>query len=81
MTSTAMNSPRVDRILRLREVCQITGLCRSNLYALQAQNRFPCRLKICGRAVGWLESEVVQWIVQRLGERNNTIHEDAPPYH
>lgn len=30
-----------QRILRLREVCALTGLSRSFIYQLQAEGRFP----------------------------------------
>ena len=54
------------RILRLAQVRQMTGLGRSCIYQLQAQNQFPQRIKICARAVGWIESEVQQWVANRI---------------
>ena len=54
------------RVLRLKEVCKVTGLGRSFIYLLQAQRRFPHNIKIGVRAVGWLESEVRQWIDNRI---------------
>jgi prophage regulatory protein len=69
MASAAANASLTDNILRVREVCRITGLCRSNLYVLQAQRRFPDRIRISNRAVGWLESEVRQWVQERCTER------------
>lgn len=55
-----------QRLLRLREVCRMTGLCRSMIYKMQAENRFPRRVKIGVRAVGWLEEEVAQWLTDRV---------------
>lgn len=55
-----------QRLLRLREVCRTTGLCRSMIYRMQAENRFPRRVKIGVRAVGWLEDEVAQWLADRV---------------
>lgn len=57
---------RSQRILRLRDVCRTTGLCRSMIYKLQAENRFPRRVRIGLRAVGWLEDEVAQWLAHRV---------------
>jgi len=57
---------RPQRLLRLRDVCRTTGLCRSMIYKLQAENRFPRRVKIGLRAVGWLEDEVAQWLADRV---------------
>src|SRR5580698_2957648 len=43
------------KVLRLPQVCDLTGLCRSMIYQLEADERFPKRVKIGIRAVGWLE--------------------------
>jgi prophage regulatory protein len=63
--STVPPSPQ-SRVLRLKEVCKVTGFGRSFIYQLQAQQRFPHSIKIGERAVGWLESEVRQWIDNRV---------------
>jgi len=61
------------QILRLPMVCQVTGLKRSMIYQLEAERRFPKRIKIGIRAVGWIECEVQEWLVKRIeASRNNT---------
>lgn len=55
-----------ERALRLKQVCQLTGLGRSMIYQMQAEGRFPQRIKLGERAVGWLESEVRDWLRTRL---------------
>ncbi len=50
------------QILRLPQVCRMTGLGRSMIYQLEAERRFPCRVRIGARAVGWAESEVQSWV-------------------
>jgi prophage regulatory protein len=52
--------------LRLPQVCKMTGLRRSMIYRMQAENRFPQRIKLTERAVGWLEREVQEWLAQRI---------------
>ncbi len=54
------------RILRLREVLSQTGLSRSTLYTLVKANDFPRMINLGPRSVGWLESEVDEWIAQRV---------------
>jgi prophage regulatory protein len=61
-----------QRILRLREVCALTGLRRSFIYQLQADGRFPQRIKLGARAVGWLEDEVQQWVGDRIAESRSS---------
>lgn len=59
------SAPRVQ-ILRLPQVCKVTGLGRSMIYQLEAQQRFPCRVRIGARAVGWVEAEVQGWLAGRI---------------
>jgi prophage regulatory protein len=54
-----------ERILRLPQVCKMTGLRRSFVYELQAEHRFPQSIKLGARAVGWLESEIQDRVVSR----------------
>jgi prophage regulatory protein len=53
-------------ILRLPQVCRTTGLCRSSIYQMEAEGRFPQRVKLGARSVGWIESEVQTWLRQRI---------------
>ena len=48
------------------QVCEVTGLCRSMIYRLEADLRFPQRVKIGVRAVGWLDKEVTAWLIRRI---------------
>ena len=57
--STAPQAPTPNECaLRLPQVCKMTGLRRSMIYQMQAEKRFPQRIKLTERAVGWLEREV-----------------------
>jgi prophage regulatory protein len=51
------------KILRLPQVCGLTGLGRSVIYQMEADLRFPKRIKLGTRAVGWLEQEVHAWLL------------------
>ena len=59
---------RQVRFLRLPEVLARTGLSRSTIYVRLDQGRFPRPVSLGGRAVGWIESEVQEWIRQRIAE-------------
>ena len=54
-----------DRILRLPEVLARTGLARTTLWRMERRGEFPARRQITGNTVGWLESEVSEWIESR----------------
>lgn len=49
-------------ILRLKEVIKITGLSRSTIYLMIEKGKFPRQIHLGARAVGWLESEVYEWL-------------------
>lgn len=53
-------------ILRRRHVEQRTGLSRSTLYQYMKDGAFPKPVQLGLRAVGWLESDVSQWIAARV---------------
>lgn len=63
-----MNKKRVtaeeiaDRILREPEVVRRTGASRASLWRWERAGLFPKRVRIGPNAVGWVESEVSQWM-------------------
>ncbi|HVL45626.1 MAG TPA: AlpA family phage regulatory protein, partial [Acidovorax sp.] len=44
--------------LRMPSVIQMTGLGRSTIYRLIAQQQFPCPVRLGVRAVAWRRSEL-----------------------
>jgi prophage regulatory protein len=66
--AASIASTRHQRILRLPEVCAVTGLGRSFIYQLQANGSFPQRIKLGTRAVGWLEDEVQRWLNDKIAK-------------
>jgi len=54
-----------DRILRFREVVEITGLSRATIYRMMDRGDFPKALKLSTKAIGWRESTVNRWVVSR----------------
>lgn len=51
-----------DRVLKLSDVIKLTGLSRSSIYNLLARNEFPRRLQITKQRIGFLNSEIQNWI-------------------
>jgi prophage regulatory protein len=47
--------------LRMPSVMQLTGLGRSTIYRLVAQQQFPCPVRLGVRAVAWRRSELDAW--------------------
>lgn len=55
-------------ILRLPAVKLRTGLSRSTIYLRVSEGTFPAPVSLGARAVGWVESEIDDWIAQRIAE-------------
>jgi prophage regulatory protein len=53
-------------ILRLPAVKTRTGLSRSTIYLRISQGTFPKPVSLGGRAVGWLEAEIQDWLQRRI---------------
>lgn len=53
-------------LIRLPQVKQRTGLSRSTIYALIKKGQFKPPINLGARAVGWLESDVSEFIENRV---------------
>lgn len=67
--TSAARYPHAIRLLRLPQVQEVTGLGKTKIYELQSQGRFPRSVKITAYSVGWVESEVQDWVASRIGTR------------
>jgi prophage regulatory protein len=54
------------KILRLPTVLDRTGLSRSSVYLRVTEGRFPRPVSLGARAVGWIETEVEEWIAHQI---------------
>lgn len=55
-----------ERLLRLPEVIERTGLSRSSLYQRINQGTFPRPIKLGQRASAWPLSEIDQWVADTI---------------
>ena len=53
-------------ILRRPQVQQRTGLSRSTWYQYIKDGEFPKSIALGPRSVGWLESDISDWIAERV---------------
>ncbi|AHK79089.1 AlpA family transcriptional regulator [Ectothiorhodospira haloalkaliphila] len=62
-----------NTILRLPDVKARTGLSRSTIYLRVSQGVFPKPISLGGRAVGWVEEDVDQWLQQRIDASRHPV--------
>lgn len=56
------------RLVRMPEVAPRVGLCKASIYNRMNEGTFPRPVSIGGGRVAWLESDIDEWIEQRLVE-------------
>jgi len=61
-------------ILRLPAVKTRTGLSRSTIYLRISEGSFPKPVSLGGRAVGWIEAEVNDWLNQQIEASRKAVH-------
>lgn len=58
------NQPK-EKILRIEEVTKMVGLSRSTIWRMETKGRFPARVPLGTRSVGWRNIEIEEWITKR----------------
>jgi len=58
------------KINRLPKVMETTGLGRATIYKYIQEGTFPKPVPLGGRAVGWIEEEVADWVLSRVEKRD-----------
>ena len=53
------------RILKTNEVVKIIGLSKVTIWRMERSGTFPKRINLSDRRVGWIESEIFEWLDSR----------------
>ena len=64
-----MNHP-LPRIIAWPELRQMVPYTRQHILKLEKLGRFPRRLSIGAKRIGWLLSEIEAWIGERIADRD-----------
>lgn len=73
-----MTIDRTQRILRLPDVKARTGLSRSTIYLRLAAGNFPRPVSLGARSIGFVESEIDDWIAERIRASRNPAEQVHP---
>jgi predicted DNA-binding transcriptional regulator AlpA len=53
-----------NHFLRIKDVCTLTAISQSHVYALQAKGQFPQSRKIAAKVSVWRAEDVQEWMEQ-----------------
>lgn len=57
------------KLLKLRQVKEMTTLSQATIYRLAAKGAFPKQVIIGDRAAVWIEAEVIDFLNQKIAAR------------
>ena len=57
-------------LLKIKDVCALVALSESAIYAAIKNGTFPKPVRLSVQSVGWVSSEIQQWINERIEERD-----------
>lgn len=58
------------RLIKIKVVMDMTGLGRSTIYKFMAEGSFPMPVRLSTRSVAWVESEIQNWIQEKIDQRD-----------
>ncbi|MFH5884690.1 helix-turn-helix transcriptional regulator [Halalkalibaculum sp. DA3122] len=58
------NKPE-SRIIRPKELANMLSISISTIYKMQGDGQLPAKVKISSHAVGWLRSDIEEWLSSR----------------
>ena len=58
----------VLRIITKKELRTIVPLCSQQIHRLEKQGKFPRRIRLSARRVGWRLSDIETWIEERAND-------------
>lgn len=66
-------SQAAQSLIRLTEVQRRTGYSKAWIYRLMSQGKFPTSVKIGTRAIAFVESEIDEWVNERIAESRKEV--------
>lgn len=64
-----MEQQQSDKVLRKTDLLARIPLSDATIWRLEKAGSFPKRIQLGGNSVGWVESEINNWLEQRKAAR------------
>ena len=63
---------RTLRVISWRDLSEMIPFTRQHILRLEKAGRFPRRLQIGARRVGWVASEIEDWLAAKMNNRERS---------
>lgn len=73
MQQSSNTEPVVIEYIRLPDVINLVGLKTTTIYKMANEGLFPKQVKLGGRSVAWIKSEVLQWNQKQAAARDQSV--------
>lgn len=57
------------KVMRMKNVVEVTGLCRATIYNRLKDGTFPTPIKLGEKSIGFLANEINAWIAEKSNAR------------
>jgi prophage regulatory protein len=68
LSTLGTEAPKPRRLVREKEVLRMVPFGRSSLWSYVQGKTFPAPIRIGPRSIAWLESDIDDWIAERVAE-------------
>ncbi len=58
------------KLIKIKDVSVLTSLARATIYKYIKEGVFPKQINLGVNCVAWLESEVLDWIEEKVAQRD-----------
>lgn len=57
------------KLIKLKDVTEMTTLSKATIYRLMKQGTFPGPIHLGSKSVAWKQSEIIEWIESKASAR------------
>ena len=68
---TTNKNTSVDRVIDAKELVRIVPVSIMHIWRMEQAGKFPARIRLGSKKVGWILSEVMAWIEAKKTERGS----------
>lgn len=73
MQQSSNTEPVIIEYIKLPEVIRLVGYKTTKIYEMSKTGEFPKQVKLGGRSVAWIKSEVLQWNQKQAAARDQSV--------